>query len=60
MCLTNRSLRLGPNFRAEVSFAKRYDLSDVQLGKSFINIRKSVGPSKLPWMTDMSTGLAWE
>jgi hypothetical protein len=46
--LLNSSLRFGPDFNADVSSAKRYVLREVQFGKSLINIRKRVGPSKLP------------
>jgi hypothetical protein len=44
----NSSGRLGPDFSAEVSSAKRKVLREVQLEKSLINMRKRVGPSKLP------------
>jgi hypothetical protein len=46
--MLNNSLRFGPDFSADVSSAKRYVWREVHFGKSLINIRKRVGPSKLP------------
>ncbi len=49
-----RSDSTGPVFSEVVSSANKSDLRLVQLGKSFMYIRNSIGPSKLPCIVEMS------
>jgi hypothetical protein len=54
LILSISSDKIGPVLIAVVSSAKRKVFNVVQLGKSLIYIRNKTGPSRLPWMVDIS------